>query len=189
MRRAGLFALMALGSGIAFAKTEPNQEPSEQVAVALSEGSVTAASSRPNRKKLRAAAQLLARLGARPADGDQADLGVAWEAKAGPASKADPIYRGRILGPAYRSGLVKPGMPAETDQLFLGGQPARLSVAPSKGARLTLALVNGKGEAICTSAVQQPASTCRWVPAYAERVHIRIDNIGVAPASYFLVVN
>jgi hypothetical protein len=163
-------------------------DPSERVAIALFEGSHARLKRRVDSKRLRHAVAELARLGARPADAQEADVLPAWRAESG-STPAGPVYRGRILGPAYRSGLVAPGMPVATEQLFLAGQLASLSVVPSQGAKLGLTVTNGAGIAICNVAVREPTATCRWTPVYADRVKISIQNLGPAKVKYFLVVN
>jgi hypothetical protein len=164
------------------------QDPSEQVALALFEGSNAILSRKVDRKTLRHAAQSLAFLGARPADGQETDLAVEWRTLSA-VRGTEPVYRGRILGPAYRSGMVAPGAAINSEQLFLAGQLASLSVAPAKGAKLGLTVSNSQGAAICSAAVQEPTATCRWTPAYSERVKISINNFGTTTAKYFLVVN
>jgi hypothetical protein len=163
-------------------------DPSERVAIALFEGSIARLKRRVDTKRLQHAVAELARLGARPADAQELDLLPAWRTESG-ISPTDPVYRGRILGPAYRSGLVVPGIPVATEQLFLAGQLASLSVVPSRGAKLGLTVINGAGTAICKLAVREPTSTCRWTPVYADRVKISIQNLGPTAAKYFLVVN
>jgi hypothetical protein len=163
-------------------------DPSERVAIALFEGSNASLKRRVDTKKLRRAVEVLMRLGARPADAQQADVLTVWRAESG-ISPTDPVYRGRILGPAYRSGSVVPGIPVDTEQLFLAGQLASLSVVPSRGAKLGLTVTNGSGTAICNVAVRAPTATCHWTPVYADRVKISIQNLGPTAAKYFLVVN
>jgi hypothetical protein len=144
-------ALMLTGAG------SPDRviDPSEQVAIALSEGSNARLKRHIDKTKLLHAIEVLVRLGARPADDNETDIVAVWRAESG-APPADSVYRGRILGPAYRSGLVAPKMPVDTEQLFLAGQLASLSVAPSKGARLKLTVTNGAGDSICSVAVREP---------------------------------
>jgi hypothetical protein len=187
MRRPSLIvwaALMLIGAG----QRDKNVDPSERVAIALVEGSNARLKRTIDKKQLRHAVEVLARLGARPADESETDIVAAWRAESG-VTPADTVYRGRILGPAYRSGLVAPKMPVDTEQLFLAGQLASLSIAPSKGARLKLTVTNGAGDSICSVAVRAPTAACRWTPIYAERVKISIQNLGTTPANYFLVVN
>jgi hypothetical protein len=187
MRRASPIlcaALALIGAG------PPNtvSDPSQRVAMALFEGTDAHLKYRVQTRRLRRAVEVLTRLGARPADAEEADVLPSWRAASG-FSQTDPLFRGRILGPAYRSGLVAPRLPVATEQLFLAGQLASLSVAPSRGAKLGLTVTNGAGVEICNIDVKAPTATCSWKPVYADRVKISIQNFGSTAAKYYLVVN
>jgi len=187
MRSASLIvcaALALIGAG----PPDPVVDPSQRVAIALFDGANAHLNHRVKTRRLRRAVEVLTRLGARPADAEELDVLPSWRAEAG-FSQTDPLFRGRILGPAYRSGLVAPGLPVATEQLFLAGQLASLSVVPSRGAKLGLTVTNGAGAAICNIDVKEPTATCSWTPVYADRVKISIQNHGPTAAKYYLVVN
>ncbi len=193
LKMSSFWAAAVLGAAGALAASDSQPlEPSERAAKALYEGDQAFSANKPDRRKLVVALSKLNAIGGHPADATEANVAEVWRTRmnrADLARLAVPAYRGRILGPAYRSGFVAPGVPISTTQLFLAGQVASLSVAPSKDAKLGLTVINAKGAEICTSKILAPASSCRWIPTFSERVQIRIENVGAAPAKYFLAVN
>ncbi len=155
----------------------------ERIAMALEEGDRA-----KNSKAMAKAAQTLITLGARPAEETAPDLGQIW-AKQAHGGTDTFVYRGRILGPAYRNGSIIAGSAAATQQLFLAGNVAHVSVSPSAGARLNLAVTDSKGKAICQIVVGSPVGSCKWIPAFSERFEVTIGNPGPKSARYYLVVN
>ena len=155
----------------------------ERVAIALSDGD---SAQSPTIKAL--AARTLTAFGAKPADSETPDLAQIWASQARDGA-APLVYRGRILGPAYRNGSIIPGSTTATEQLFLAGQLAHVTVSASRGALLNLAITDSKGKAVCQIMVGQPVGSCKWIPLFSERFQVTIDNNGPQNARYFLVVN
>lgn len=157
--------------------------PAEQVAAALDAGSISG----PAKGRL-AAARTLAALGARPAVAGEPDLAASWSAPL-QGSAAEPVYRGRMLGPAYRKGLISAGAEVVIEQVFMAGQVAEVVVAPSSGAELSLTIADPAGQEVCKSRVLRPHGKCSWRPPFAGRYGLRISNSGTREANFFLVVN
>lgn len=131
--------------------------------------------------------QLVAR-GAAPADG-QADLVTGWQRQAAaahpPGAHAAPL-RGRVLGPLYRRGTLAPKGAALSEQAFLAGQPARVALAPARGA-LALELFGEPGHqrVRCRAA---SAYACEWLPLYTQRVRLVVRNRSDRAVTYFLIM-
>lgn len=135
--------------------------------------------------RLAAALAALDGYGARPAETD-GDPVPAWRASL-PASAVPPM-RGRVLGPAYRKGVLEPGATVRLDQLFDGGRQARVAVAtPDEGA-LGIAVLDGSGKPICPSHLGQRGQ-CKWVPPYSGRHQIVLSNPGSARSTYYLAID
>lgn len=158
-------------------------DATERVAVALARGDAGRTASIRQR-----AASELAELGARPADASVVDVVKLWSSVDHRPATAKAVYRGRILGPIYRQGMVAPHQSAITEQLFLGGQPASLSVSPARSGQLDLVVREMGGQAVCNAQVHQPAATCHWSPAYSARYQIEVRNPGSSPTRYFLAM-
>jgi hypothetical protein len=155
----------------------------DRVAIALAQGDRA-----EGRKAKSQAAQILLALRAKPADTGTVDLAEMWAKQSG-SREVIPVYRGRILGPAYRNGMIPPGSAASTQQLFLAGKIAQISVSASQGSRLNITVTDKKGEAICETVVGKPVGNCKWIPQFSERFEVTIGNVGPKNARYFLVVN
>lgn len=159
------------------------QTAAEQVAAALDAGSAPG----PAQNRM-AAARTLAALGARPAVAGEPDLAANWLAQEQGADPA-PIYRGRMLGPAYRTSRIGAGAEVLIEQVFVAGQVAEVVLSPSSGARLNLTIAGPGGQEVCKSLVLRPVGRCSWRPPFAGRYRVRINNSGAQDASFFLVVN
>lgn len=159
------------------------QTAAEQVAAALSEAGAPG----PARNRM-AAARTLAALGARPAVPGEPDLVASWLAQEQGAG-TEPVYRGRMLGPAYRKGLIGAGAEVLIEQVFMAGQVAEVVLSPSGGAQLNLTIAGPGGQEVCKSLVFRPQGRCSWRPPFAGRYRVRINNSGAQDASFFLVVN
>jgi hypothetical protein len=148
-----------------------------------------AAEASGNGKALLDSALQLEAIGARAAPGE-ADLAARWRALArGRGVKENPPpLRGRALGPAYRRGRLDPGGALATEQVFLAGQKAVVSLVPEPGRRLSMQ-VAAPDKPICDLSAQAPRAACAWLPLFTARVRIRVTNPGGAPASYYLVSN
>ena len=165
----------------------PPTDPVEIVSLALSRGMAAEASG--NGRTLLDSARMLDAVGARAAEGE-ADLAGRWRelAKArGVRDKVAPL-RGRALGPAYRRGRLDPGGMLATEQVFLAGQKAIVSLVPEPGRKLEME-VAAPDKAICELSALAPRGACAWLPLFTARVKIKITNRGPAPAAYYLVSN
>ena len=114
-------------------------EPAEAVASLLADADV--AQGDPERLGMILAA--LDSFGARPMAGE-ADPVATWRSKA--AMPKTPPYRGRVLGPAYKAGMLNPGATVRLPQLFDGGRSARVAVATPGQAGLDFTVLDGEAE-------------------------------------------
>jgi hypothetical protein len=123
--------------------------------------------------------------GARPLATSQADPIPAWRSLANGAGS--PPYRGRPLGPGYRSGLLNPGGRETFNQLFLSGTGASIALSAPTGDRLALKVLDPQAKPICTDESGR-GGMCRWIPLFTQRYTIEVSNMGKGDARYFLVV-
>lgn len=162
--------------------------PSDPVLRTLLEGD--AAEGMGNHGVLLDTAQILAALGAKPADG-QADLATQWTQEAHDHGVTDSGlgFRGRALGPAYRHGSLGAGGSMTVRQLFLAGQRAQISVAPARGAaNLSMRVQGADGNTLCAKPIGGVQADCIWLPLFTDRYDIVIENGGAVPAAFYLVV-
>lgn len=173
-------ALLALAAQAVAAEATPVA----RVADTLAAGETAAAANAPH--PLMAAAETLRALGARPADDDAA---ARWRRQAIAAgATVTPPMRGRLLGPAYRSGRIAPGASISTEQIFLAGQRAEVAIVPHGAGTLTMRI--GEGDtAICERRVAAPRGGCSWIPTFTRRIEIRLTNASTQPLRYWLVSN
>ncbi len=132
----------------------------------------------------------LARL-SRPAAGEP-DLAKRWlrEARAlGVNVKADDIWRGRTLGPAYRSGRIGAHGHFQTRQTFTAGVRAEIALVPMSADPLSLTVDDDEGEAICEVAPSAHNLGCRWVPPFTGSSHIEVGNDNDRPVEFYIVLN
>ncbi|MCP1468339.1 hypothetical protein J3E64_000006 [Sphingobium sp. OAS761] len=165
-----------------------NAVPADPVLRTLLHGDVAQASG--DHAALLDTAQLLATLGATPLEG-QPDLAAVWtqEANVHGVKRAALAFRGRALGPAYRRGSLVPGGTLSMFQLFLGGQRARISIAPAgDNSKLSIRVQGQSGETLCDKPVETAQADCAWMPTFTDRYTITIENGGEAAASFFLVL-
>lgn len=165
---------------------DADMTPVAQVADALAAGEQAADEGRA--EPLMAAAERLRRLGARPA-GEDDDAAARWRRQAIAAGAASPApLRGRLLGPAYRSGSIAPGQSISTEQIFLAGQRAEVAIVSQGAGTLTMRI--GEGDTpICERRVAAPRGGCSWIPTFTRRVEIRLSNPSAQPLRYWLVSN
>lgn len=166
----------------------PAELPSDPVLRTLVEGD--AARAQGDHAALLDTARGLSALGAAPAEG-QDDLAALWttEAQAGGAIAPAHRFRGRALGPAYRRGMLGAGGRVTLRQLFLAGQRATISVAPTSGAgHLSIRVQDGQGATLCAKPVGGPQVDCAWLPLFTDRFNIVIENGGAMPAAFYLIM-
>lgn len=169
---------------IGFTGAAEVDDPVENAAQALARGA--AAEAAGDGRAMLAAARAVEALGLR---GDNSPASRWRElARAKGVRDAAPPYRGRVLGPAFREGLLAPGAVLNTDQLFLAGQKAVVAVVPQPARQLSLHIV-ARDRRICDQPDAGPRASCTWVPLFTDRVQISVVNRGKAPARYYLVSN
>jgi hypothetical protein len=180
----GLAALAGLAA--APATSEPQvatpQLTTTRVANLLAAADAIAAEGPRSRALLAPLLEELVRLGAYPAAG--ADVVTEWRGAARLRLKRGPAWRGRVLGPAYHRGALAPAAAFRTEQLFLAGERAQVSVvtSPRSPARMT---VVGTGSEPCA----KPVSECAWWPSFTERYTITVENRGTASIRYYVVID
>jgi hypothetical protein len=126
-----------------------------------------------------AAARVLMRLGAHPADGG-VDYAATWT---GGKPREASVLRERALGPGYRRIVIEPKGSARFDQTFLAGRIARVAVAAVRKAAFRLEVSGDQGQSYCSG-----TRSCEWVPAYTQRFQVRIDNRATSPTEFFVVM-
>ena len=98
---------------------------------------------------------------------------------------AQPLLRGRALGPAYRSAMLMPGAATQLKQTFLGGRSAQVVVKVVEGSALKVMVRDQSESEVCRA--EHTPFNCRWVPLYTERHNIQIVNTGDAAARFYIV--
>ena len=194
-----MLGLLGLSPGcVATAQEAPAETPqvvapviaTEQVAEALASGH-RAYAGNGSAQELADTAARLQDLGARPAEDEEDNRATIWLSAArerGLTGEAPP-FRGRLLGPAYRSGMLAPGEVSETSQLFLAGEEAEVVAIPVEHTDLQLEIVEGEGERNCTPPATKARSVCRWIPIFTSRYSIRVRNAGDRASEFYLVTN
>lgn len=124
-------------------------------------------------------------LGAHPADGAADPLGN-WRAKA--ERPQTPAYRGRVLGPAYKAGMLDPGKSLRLPQLFDGGRAARVAVATPGLAGLDFTVLDGEAKPVCPPGKARNRQ-CTWTPLYSGRFEIVLSNPSANATGYYLVID
>lgn len=156
-------------------------EPVEAVASLLADAD--AAQSDP--KRLGTLLAALDAFGARPMAGE-ADPVTAWRSKA--EMPQTPPYRGRVLGPAYKAGMLNPGATVRLPQLFDGGRSARVAVATPGQAGLDFTVLDGEAKPVCPPAKARTRE-CMWTPLFSGRFEIVLTNPSSNAAGYYLVID
>ena len=141
----------------------------------------------PGSLRMGQAVRALYTMGVSLEDGADAseDLLAQWHAEM-PESSQPPL-RGRLLGPAYRSGMLAPGEFLETRQLFDGGKPARVTFSAAANSPLEVTIKDNSERTICKTDPGNPSS-CRWTPPFSGRYAIKVENRGVETVRYFMVI-
>lgn len=156
-------------------------DPAEGVAKLLAEAD--SAQGDPQRLGLILAA--LDSLGARAMPGEP-DPVAQWRAKA--VMPDTPPYRGRVLGPAYKAGMINPGATVRLPQLFDGGRSARVAVATPGQAALDFTVLDGEAKPVCPPAKARTRE-CMWTPLFSGRFEIVLTNPSSNAAGYYLVID
>ena len=131
------------------------------------------------------AVQVIAASGPHPLEQSAEDPVQGWQAKAAPSATA--VYRGRPLGPGYRSGRLNNGGSESFSQLFLSGTGATIALSAPTGDKLSLRVLDPQARPICSGDAMR-GNMCRWVPLFTQRYTIEVTNLGTGDARYFLVI-
>lgn len=156
-------------------------DPAEGVAKLLAE----ADSAQGDPQRLGKILAALDSLGARAMPGEQ-DPVAQWRAKA--VMPDTPPYRGRVLGPAYKAGMINPGATVRLPQLFDGGRSARVAVATPGQAALDFTVLDGEAKPVCPPAKARTRE-CMWTPLFSGRFEIVLMNPSSNAAGYYLVID
>lgn len=197
LKRAGVLALglcLGLSAGASFGENHARGgigggDDPETVGEILREGLL--AEAQGDGEALMAAAFALSQSGAQPEMGEP-DLVRIWVRAAQKLGANIPktyAFRGRTLGPAYRSGRISAGGRFVTRQTFNGGQVADILIVPATGAELSLKVADETGEAVCEVAPSSENLGCRWVPPYTGGNAITVYNDSQRPARFYIVMN
>lgn len=182
-------SLAALGTAACASKPAPApvmavtydpMEPAAAVAQLLAD----ADQAQDDPRRLGALIAAIEGLGARPADAS--DPLPAWKTHA--EMPQTPPYRGRVLGPAYKAGLLTPGATVRLPQLFDGGRAARVAVATPGQAGLDFTVLDGEAKPVCPPAKARNRQ-CTWTPLYSGRFEIVLSNSSASAAGYYLVID
>lgn len=155
--------------------------PTEAVATLLAE----ADSSQGDPQKLGMILAALDSFGARAMPGEP-DPVANWRARA--VMPDTPPYRGRVLGPAYKAGMLNPGATVRLPQLFDGGRSARVAVATPGQAALDFTVLDGEARPVCPPAKARTRE-CMWTPLFSGRFEIVLTNPSSNAAGYYLVID
>lgn len=161
--------------------------PETNVAVRLANALADAADAeaRGDTRTLAKAVQIIDGSGSRPLEASPTDPVPAWRDAA--RGEASPPYRGRPLGPGYRSGKLGVGGRESFSQLFLSGTGATIALSAPTGDKLALRVLDPQAKPICTDESGR-GGLCKWIPLFTQRYTIEVMNRGAGDARYFLVV-
>lgn len=183
-------AMLALGGCAAQQRTfpataaQPSLDPMTRVAEMLADADNPTMDAAMRAERVAA----LDRMGLRRAEDSEDDPVSVWRAQALANGYSPLPFRGRALGPAYRSGWIEPGANKALDQLFLAGETAQISLSNSARAPMALTISDPQAKIIC----QQdglPPGRCQWVSLFTQRYRIELHNRGQKRLRYFLVTN
>ncbi len=126
-----------------------------------------------------------------PATGEP-DLARRWQREAralGASANDQDIWRGRTLGPAYRSGRIGAHGQFHTRQTFTAGVRAEIALVPMSEDPLSLTVNDDEGAAICEVAPSAHNLGCRWVPPFTGSSRIEVGNDNDRPVEFYIVLN
>ena len=186
MKRAALMLACLAANGCAMHPTEVAvaYDPSQPVA-AVAQLLAEAEAAQDNPKRLGILLATLDGLGAHPTPG-HADPVSAWRSNA-KMPQTQP-FRGRVLGPAYKAGMLDPGKSVRLPQLFDGGRAARVAVATPGQAGLDFTVLDGEARPVCPPGKARNRQ-CTWTPIYSGRFEIVLSNPTTNAAGYYLVID
>ncbi|ESQ75059.1 hypothetical protein [Asticcacaulis sp. AC402] len=150
-----------------------------------------AAEARGDGDALLVQAQALSLMGARPEDGAP-DLARQWATRAralGARPTTAVAFRGRTLGPGYRSGKVSANGAFRTRQTYSAGQRAEIVLVPVDDAPLSLEVRDDEGASVCAVAPSTRNLGCRWVPTFTGANEIEVRNDNPVTVNFYIVLN
>lgn len=123
----------------------------------------------------------LDRIGLRPSTPSESEMVATWRREA----RLRPVaWRGRMLGPAFRQGLLAAGQHVEFAQVFSGGQRATVAMRSVPGDPISMRITSSTGASVC---IEQ--ARCTWLPRFTERATVRLENTTVSPGRFVVVVD
>lgn len=131
------------------------------------------------------------RMGLQPAEDASADAAAmidAWHDQVTAAGAGRPPMRGRVKGPAYRTGWLEPGQSVTVEQIFLAGEGASIGLSVRGAPHLDVSVQEPDGASVCQKKATRTGS-CQWMPLYTRHYRIRLSNSHDAKARYWLVTN
>ncbi|MFM5908421.1 MAG: hypothetical protein ACKOPO_12700 [Novosphingobium sp.] len=173
----------AMSPGVSSAEVASDLLPVQRLANAMADAAD--AESRGDTRALAHAVQAIDASGSRPLEASPTDPLPAWRDAA--RGEAAVPYRGRPLGPGYRSGKLGVGGRESFSQLFLSGTGATIALSAPTGDKLALRVLDPQSKPICTDESGR-GGLCKWVPLFTQRYTIEVLNRGAGDARYFLVV-
>lgn len=197
---AGAMASLALG-GCAQAQTAPEPaaaaapvdaaplDPAERAAQLLVEADEASLGGDIDTLARRVAR--IERMGLQAAEGASADEAAmidGWHDQVTAAGAGRPPMRGRVKGPAYRTGWLEPGQSVTVEQLFLAGEGASIGLSVRGAPHLDVSVQEPDGASVCQKKAARTGS-CQWLPLYTRHYRIRLSNSHDAKARYWLVTN
>ena len=172
-------AMLLAALGAIALPTASDQTPADSAAASLA---VLMADAPVAPRKARAEAlERLDRLGVHAVTGPDNAAMMAWRRELQPRPS---VWRGRLLGPGFRQGVLAPGQHMEFAQVFAGGLNATVAVRSAPAGSVTVSIISGGGNAIC-----RDGARCGWQPRFTERFTVRLANDAVAPRRFVVVVD
>lgn len=183
-------AIMLVCLAISSCATRPPEvamahDPAQPAAATVAQLLAEADAAQDDPKRLGVLLATLDAMGARPAP-ETIDPVAAWRGKAD--MPQSPPFRGRVLGPAYKAGMLDPGKSVRLPQLFDGGRAARVAVATPGKAGLDFTVLDGEAKPVCPPGNARNRQ-CTWTPLYSARFEIVLSNPSSNATGYYLVID
>lgn len=163
----------------------PGAAPNAAMRLANAFAAAADAETSGDKAQLAKAVRVIDALGSHPLDASSTDPMPIWRERTKGTNQA--IYRGRPLGPGYRSGTLTAGGHDSFNQLFLSGTGASIALSAPTGDKLALRVLDPQSKPICEDGSGR-GGMCKWVPLFTQRYTIEVKNLGKGDARYFLVV-